>query len=329
MKRVLLSLCLFGLFRGGPAAAQQPISPEQAKAAVRAFEEDPNLQFKGEPALGQDTEGPAWTHLSWYDLESTRGDSYRVDAHTGEVVIADYKNENLPQEPLDDPPGPRSKEDCLQIAQTFARAKYRDFDTMGLTLIESEWVNGQAWMFDFGQKGAYGALTPNGCEVEVNPVDGKILAYRAMRFGAVTPRPPQLTAAQAIEKAKQAGGIVNVTWKNEPSLRADPTGGVWWTFAFGGTDANGEYRGYAVTLNAETAQMRRSQSLLLAEGGKHLYSQVGGIHDDAERLATAAMDVVHSTSGWTGSCGALVEPPPTTPVGSQIVGECLRTLGSL
>jgi hypothetical protein len=199
--------------------------------------------------------------LSWYDLESTSDDSYRVDAGTGEVVSAIYKHENRPNEPSDVPLGPRSKEDCLQIALNFARAKYQDFDAMGLTLLESDWVNGWAWMFEWGQKGAYDALLPNGCRIEVNPVDGKIIFYMGMHVGTVTPRPPQLTAAQALEVAKQAAGIVTVVRNEEPSLKADPTGGVFWTFTFGGTDANEEYREYAVTVDAETGEV-----LSLAQG---------------------------------------------------------------
>ncbi|MCS6863366.1 MAG: PepSY domain-containing protein, partial [Abditibacteriales bacterium] len=139
MKRILVSVFLCLVSVGGQAGAQQLISPEQAKAAVRAFENDPNLQFKGEPELDQDISGPAWSHRSWYELESLRGDNYDVDARTGEVVSALYENENRSNVPLDNPRGSRSREDCLQIAQDFARAKYRDFDTMGLTLIEGEW----------------------------------------------------------------------------------------------------------------------------------------------------------------------------------------------
>lgn len=253
MKRLLWSLCLCSLLAGGQAIAQQPISPEQAKAAVRTFEEDPNLQFEGEPELGQ-IPGYQGEAPPYYKLRSTRGDNYRVHAHTGEVVSASYKNENLPTEPSDAPTGPRSKEDCLQIAQNFARAKYQDFDAMGLTLISEKW-NSYAWVFEFGQKGTYDALTPNDCEIEVNPVDGKILRYFGKHVGTVTPRPPQLTAAQALEIAKQTTGVVTVTWSTEPTLSADPTGRVWWGFAFGGTDTNGEYRGYAVTLNAETGEV--------------------------------------------------------------------------
>lgn len=253
MKRLLFGLCLCWLFVGERAIAQQPISPEQAKAAVRAFEEDPNLRFEGEPELGQ-IPGYQGEASPYYKLRSARGDDYRVHAYTGEVVSASYKNGNLPNEPSDGPTGPRSKEDCLQIAQNFARAKYQDFDAMGLTLIRGEW-NGYAWVFEFGQKVAHDAFTPNDCEIEVNPVDGRVLRYFGKHVGTVTPRPPQLTADQALERAKQATGIVNVTWSKGATLSADPTGAVRWSFAFGGEDANGEYRGYAVVINAKTGEV--------------------------------------------------------------------------
>ncbi|MDW8367627.1 MAG: hypothetical protein RMK49_17435 [Abditibacteriales bacterium] len=51
-------------------------------------------------------------------------------------------------------------------------------------------------------------------------------------------------------------GIVTVDWTTEATLVADPLGNVYWGLA-GGRDANGKYRGYAVTLNAETGEVVR------------------------------------------------------------------------
>jgi hypothetical protein len=234
--------------------AQQPISPEQAKEAVRTFENNANLQFEGEPGLEEDTSGPAWSHRSWYDLESMQGDHYMVDARTGEVLSVSYAGRSN-DIPLDNPPGPLSEEDCLQIAQHFARAKYRDFDVMGLTLTKSEWDGNEGWVFEFTQKLAFGIQTLNSCTVAVRPQDGQIVDYEAVRVSTPAPRQPQITAEQALEIAKQATGIVQVDWSEGATLVADPLGNIYWGLALGGGDAQGKYRGYAVTLNAENGEV--------------------------------------------------------------------------
>lgn len=255
MKRMTI-MYLCWLLVAGQAVAQQIISSEQAKESVRTFENNANLQFKGEPELGEDTSGPAWSHRSWYDLESTQGDNYMVDARTGEVLGVSYEGRSN-NVPLDHPPGPLAKEDCLQIAHDFARAKYRDFDAMGLTLTKSEWDGNDGWVFEFTQKLAFGIQTLNSCTVAVRPQDGQIVTYEAVRVGTPAPRQPQITAEQALERAKQATGIEQVDWSEEATLVADPLGNVYWGLALGGGDANGQYRGYAVVINAETGAVVR------------------------------------------------------------------------
>lgn len=234
---------------------QQLITPEQAKQAVRAFEGNPNLEFET-IELRHDTSGPSWSHRSWYELNAKEnyphGHWWNVDARTGEVLSAHYP-ETLPANPVE-PFGPLTKEQCRQIAENFSRAKYQNFDQMNLQLVAEEWT-GRGWRFEWRQKLAFGALSLNGVEVEVNPSDGRIQSYSAIRIGIVNPREPKLTKEQAIERAKEATGIVEVDWVEGPELVADPMGNVYWSLALGGGDVEGKYRGYAVQLNAETGQV--------------------------------------------------------------------------
>lgn len=257
MKRILAFVCLaWFVFATSQGMGQQFITPERAKEAVRAFEGKPDLEFS-RVELQHDTSGPSWSHRSWYslhhkDFPNTRH-RWSVDARTGEVTSA-YYDDAYPATHSSDPFGPLTKEQCRQIAENFARAKYQGFDQMGLQLIAEEWM-GEGWRFEWRQKVAFGALAINGVEVEVNPANGRIQSYSSDRITTLPPREPKLTKEQVIERAKEATGIVTVDWFEEPQLLADPLGNVYWGLALGGGDAQGKYRGYAVTLNAETGEV--------------------------------------------------------------------------
>lgn len=254
-------LCIFAvcaMFAGitPPARADQFITVEQAKQAVRQFEGNPNLQFAEPIRLEHDTSGPAWSHQSWYELSSTdRNSMWSVDARTGEVTYADHDRE-YPEVWWEQPPaGSLSKEQCRQIAEQFARAKYRGFDQMNLELVREEF-NLSGWIFEWREKKAFGAIAINGVEVQVNPVTGRIQRYSSDRLGSSLPsQTPQVSREQAIEIAKQALGIVDVDWIEEPELLTDPMGGVYWSFALGGGDAQGKYKGYAIIIDAVSGQV--------------------------------------------------------------------------
>lgn len=238
------------------SVGQQFITPEQAMEAVRAFEGKPDLEFSTVD-LQHDTSGPSWSHRSWYSLLHRDypevPHDWMVDARTGEVISA-YYGDAVPSVPVSKPFGPLTKEQCYQIAENFARTKYQGFDQMNLQLVEEEWT-GKGWRFEWRQKLAFGALGINGVEVEVNPADGRIQNYSADRISALPPKEPKLTREEAIEKAKEAAGISEVDWIEGPELLADPIGNVYWGLALGGIDADGNYRGYAITLNAETGEV--------------------------------------------------------------------------
>ena len=239
-----------------PAHGDQFITVEQAKQAVRQFEGDPNLQFAEPIRLKHDTSGPAWSHQSWYELSSTdRKSMWFVDARTGEVTYAYYDRE-YPEVWWDRPPaGSLSKEQCRQIAEQFARAKYRGFDQMNLELVGEEF-NLSGWVFEWREKKALGMIAINGVEVQVNPVTGHIQRYSSDRLGSsLPPQTPQVSREQAIEIAKQALGIVEVDWVEEPELLTDPMGEVYWSFALGGGDAQGKYTGYAIVIDAVSGQV--------------------------------------------------------------------------
>lgn len=260
MRCLLLVFAVCAVLAGitPPAYGDQFITVEQAKQAVRQFEGNPNLQFAEPIRLEHDTSGPAWSHRSWYELSSTdpKGmEWWFVDARTGEVTVAHYDRE-FPEVWWDRPPaGSLSKEQCRQIAEQFARAKYRGFDQMNLELVREEFEM-SGWLFEWREKKALGMIAINGVEVQVNPVNGHIQSYSSDRLGSsLPPQTPQVSREQAIEIAKQALGIVEVDWLEEPELLADPMGGVYWSFALGGGDAQGKYKGYAIIIDAVSGQV--------------------------------------------------------------------------
>jgi hypothetical protein len=250
-----LVLILAGILTYTRSCQAQYITEEQAKAAVRTFEGDNNLEFK-RISFDEYTSGPEWSNHWWYDLDNADPNapwSWMVDAVSAEVTGATYMN-RIPDSPADDPFGSFTQEQCRVIAENFARAKYVNFDNMGFSLDTPRW-NGTGWRFNWSQIVAYGAGTPNGVTIEVNPTDGSIQVYDADRVSTCTPRQPQLSAQDALDIAIQAGGIVTLEWNSSPSLFTTPDGDVSWSFAFGGLDAQEDYKGFYIDINAETGEI--------------------------------------------------------------------------
>lgn len=258
MLRVTTMVTLASLFLlAAQGAGQDLISPEQAKEAVRVFEGDPNLEFE---TIELDTEDdpeflkvlpPEIPQPWWYDLEASDGRKWEVDARTGEVTWAYYPDAK-PNVRSENPFGPLTKEECRQIAENFARAKYAGFDDMNFELKE-RWT-GQGWEFEWRQKLAYGALGGNSVKVEVNPADGRIQVYHALRVKQQQPRQPKITREQAIEIAKQALGLVEIEGV-ETNLVATPAGNARWSVPMGGKLASGDYLGGIVYIDAETGSV--------------------------------------------------------------------------
>ena len=250
-----LVLVLAGILAYTKVCRAQYITEEQAKAAVRAFEGDNTIQFS-RISFDQYTEGAEWGYSWWYDLDNADPNadwSWEVDAVSAEVTGADYGN-RIPNSPVEEPFGSYTQEQCRAIAENFARAKYANFDSMGFSLDTPRW-NSTGWRFSWSQIVAYGAVTPNGVVIEVNPTDGSIQVYDADRVPPCTPRQPQISAQDALDIAMQSGGIVTLEWNSTPSLFTTPDGDVRWTLSLGGLDAQEEYRGYLTRINAETGEI--------------------------------------------------------------------------
>lgn len=243
-------------------AGQDLISPEQAKKSVRAFEGDPNLQFGAIKLRTEKELLPPEVLSLWpsgvplpreYEIEAKDPDrrAWSVNARTGEVTWA-YYPDAIPNVRSEEPFGPLTKEECRQIAENFARAKYAGFDDMNFEL-EERWT-GEGWEFEWKQKLAYGALGANFVKVEVNPADGRIQVYQALRIEQQQPRQPKITREQAIEIAKQALKLVEMEGV-ETTLTTSPTGNVRWSVVMGGALASGDYLGGIVYIDAETGSV--------------------------------------------------------------------------
>lgn len=239
-------------------AGQDLISPEQAKEAVRAFEGDPNLQFKTVKLETFEEEEippglpPGFPLPYWYELEAQDRRRWDVDARTGEVDYA-YYPDAYPGFRSEEPLGPLTKEDCRQIAENFARSKYAGFDDMNFELRWEYWT-GEGWDFEWRQKLEYGAWGVNNVMMEVSPIDGRIQVYRSGRVEQKPVRQPKITAEQAIEIAKQALRLATL-YGSETNLCASPDGSVYWEVVIGGELASGDYKGGIVSVNAETGDV--------------------------------------------------------------------------
>lgn len=230
------------------------VTPDQAKAVVRAFEDDPALQF-GEVALREDKERPVWQHRSWYDVRISGYPEpdrlWNVDAESGDVTFAFYGDAGSDEE-SDEPWGPLTQEQCRQIAENFARAHYAGFDSMGLESQTSEWAF-TGWDSLWRQKVAHGAWGASCVSVTVNPANGAVYSYSSWRIPVPDPPAPQLTAEEAVNRAEQVTGVVTTEWVEGPTLVADPEG-TYWDLALEGLNGDGFWNSYAVTLNAVTGE---------------------------------------------------------------------------
>lgn len=256
MRMMVILVSLFSIAVQG--VGQNLISPEQAKEAVRVFEGNPNLDFKI-VKLETETDLPPEIPLPqpwWYELEAKEnypnGRMWKVNARTGEVTWAYYPDAE-PGFRSEEPFGPLSGEECRQIAQNFARAKYIGFDEMNFELIH-EWWTGEGWAFEWRQKLAYGAWGFNYVHIEVNPINGRIQVYSVGRFEQQPPKQPQITAEQATEIAKQTLKLVRV-YGSETLLQALPNGKVRWEVSIGGEIPSGDYKGGVVAIDAETGEV--------------------------------------------------------------------------
>lgn len=242
---VILTSMLLLVVQG---VGQNLISPEQAKEAVRAFEGDPSLEFK---TVKLETDTMLLPEV-WYELEANNGRAWVVDAKTGEVTWA-YYPEAIPHIRTEEPFGPLTKEECYKIAENFARAKYVGFDNMNFKLFDERWT-GQGWEFQWDQKLDYEAIGCNFVRIEINPANGRIQVYQALRVEQQPLKQPKIIEEQAINIAKQTLKLKTV-YRSESILTATPDGRVIWEVAIRGEIESGDYKGGIVYIDAETGEV--------------------------------------------------------------------------
>ncbi|GEM_PF-2051567 len=249
-----IALSLILAFTCGLCGAQH-ITEEQAAEAVRAFESDPSLQFWRIKTYEND-EGPEWSHYRVYSLEAGDHDNeiadYWVNAITGEVEGVIYHL--YKQHPLQGRHEALPQEQCRRIAEDYARAKYRDFDTMGYRL-DKQIPDEGAWVFVWRQVLDYGAVSMNYVKVAVCAADGRIQDYDCERYPTAAPQRPLVDSDQAIGIAKQAAGIIDMTDTAKTELRVDPPGVTYWTVNIQGLNADEFDVCYYVRVESRTGEV--------------------------------------------------------------------------
>ncbi len=262
MQRVVLCVASIALAVAQGSCRAQLITEQQARQAVISFEAQPSIEFSG-TELETLSSGPAWMHRPEYFLlcsDEGKGWMWRVDAATGEVVLANHDDAYPPEDgEADEPFGSLSEEQCRQIADAFAHAHYSGFGAINLvTSPTGSWVR-HGWRSAWWEELPCGAPTPNGVTVTVSPTDGRVQSYSCLRIPTPQVPAPQLTSQGAIQSAAAAAGIVSLAWNETPLLRADPDG-IFWTVEVGGEDANGEGVLRLVTLDAATGAVHTIES---------------------------------------------------------------------
>ncbi|MHB0998258.1 MAG: PepSY domain-containing protein [Armatimonadota bacterium] len=235
---IILLFCIVVIIFASIYYPQQYTTPEQAMEAVRSFEGNPSLQFSYVEMAETDAV-TMWDSSRYsYDLKHVYypdDRNWSVNAITGEVYYAIY-GDAYPER-ADDPFGPLTKEECRQIAENFARAKYADFDTMNFQPYE-EWGD-TGWYFSWWQLLDYGAKGYNDLAIEVNPADGHIQMYSSRRIPSFTVLEPHVISQKAVDIAMQTTGIVTLD-SAAPELNANPDG-TFWEFEISGDNAQGKY----------------------------------------------------------------------------------------
>jgi hypothetical protein len=246
----IMSTALVLLMFGANAFAL--ITPETARVAVTAFENNSNLQF-GEVIYEQDETSPQWSSRnSYYNIQnagySSDPLSWMVDAATGEVFRAFYGDEYTDGSDTDQPFGTLSQEQCNQIAVSFVQSKYAGFNSTNFQASPGNW-SGRGWEFGWREILGSGAKSPNAIDIEVNPINGHIQSYCSWRVAAFTSPQVQVTAEQALTIAVAACGITNLDTNDTPELFADPDS-IYWEFTLQGSDDDGDHLDFAVKINA-------------------------------------------------------------------------------
>ncbi len=302
--RLLGIICWALVMMAAGCKGQSVITPEQAMDAVRAFEGDNTLQLQC-GTLKEDLDGPEWKHKRSYDIDDIQNEdhSWVVDAVTGEVTDASYHDARS-EVRTEEPTGPLTQEQCRQIAEDFARAKYADFDSMGFQLRDPEW-DGDGWRFAWRRRNAYGARIPNGVNVRVSSADGRVQYYGSSRLPVPMPSPqqPQITPEQAVGIVKTAKGLVTGETESDPGLSADPDRTMW-SFVVYGENGQGKRLMYYAEVDAVTGEIVRTVEPM---GGVHMPAPPRpSITGEPTSIRDLAAKVPCAKVHWLGKDGAKV-----------------------
>lgn len=240
----LICAVLFIYSLGCPGVVQA-ITAEQARQAVRDFENNQALSFDTVRYTEEDT-SVTWLKDERYELKSGLNE-WAVNAVTADIIrtIRDY---NWPASYQANAYGSYTQPQCLAYALSFARSTYSGFDNYQFTLDRQEWT-GFGWSFTWHQYVQYGAKTLNYAEVDVNPTSGAIESYIGSKVSVIQAQQPAITGPDAVELAASAGDIISVT-ASSSTLQVDPDGATYYRVNIDGTDSNSGEKSYLVSVNA-------------------------------------------------------------------------------
>ena len=236
-----------------PRDPPEVIPPGEAREAVKAFENNPDLVLICR-RLDSDGGSQPWDDEWYYDIDDRDNDDlgWQVDAVTGEVThFIDLAA--FPDEEWEEPAGKLTPQECQEIAERFARAKYSGFADVNFTADDPEWEQ-DGWRCTWSEKVACEPCISSYVGVKVNAEDGRIESYGASRVAPFTPLEVRITAEHAVELAMTAAGIVRLGNDPDPELSAYPGATIWY-FDVQGPDAKGQAHDYAAEVNAVTGEI--------------------------------------------------------------------------
>lgn len=279
------------------------VTPDAARTIARTWSGDSTLVWSSQPVkVLYDTDAPSRAR---YKLFANAGDGSRqqfwVDPYTGQIGwwhSHTVERAMLQSKQANQPPV-YSQEQIEQVALAFARARYPDFDTLGL----QQYWSGEGGV-SFHARLPNGAwYTGNGCSLGVSPYTGAVYQYLGVVNEPVNiDINPTLSAAQAEVQALSyylngdptpIGERASSPRRNRSAFTTDPSelwvtrdgfGAqrlVWEVPMAAGTEPGmtlarwlaqgnlGAYR-YDVQIDAHTGEFVDDESYLGSPEGRHL-----------------------------------------------------------
>lgn len=228
----------------------QNITPEQAKQAIKDYENNQSLQLdtielrNDSDELG--AEFPIYTVL-------TENTDWDVDAVSGEVLSVQYNNLVVFSEDII--PQTYTQNQCYDTAVNYVRQKYTNFDNMGFQIDENVYdTELNNWCFVWNQKNG-DIYTYNRVLVSVRPDTGQIVAYSVRRTSNTSIPTPQVTATQARDIAVTYLDLVSNIQTSTQGLICSRNATLYWLFTISGDNANDEYKKSEMIINAVTGSV--------------------------------------------------------------------------